>query len=627
MKYEIKNASISLGGNTILNEINFEITNTSHIGIVGPNGSGKTTLLKALIHNELLEEGMEDEPFKITKIGSFTIGFLEQITFPNENITLLEEIRNSFPDILTIERKLDEYVKKMTKDSSPKLIEEYTNLLEQYAYLGGYTYQKEYEIMLKKFGFTEKDKEKTIQNFSGGERTKLAFLKLLLLKPDILFLDEPTNHLDIEAIVWLENYLKNYKGAFVVVSHDRMFLNNITNTIYAISYKKVSKYKGNYEDYERQKKENYERDLKNYERQQKEIARLKSLYEKFRYKPSKASMAISKLHMIERMDILERPRKQNEKTFKMNLNKMEVSGKTVLACKDLKIGYNLVLAHLNLEILRGERVGIIGANGTGKSTLLKTIQGSIKKLGGSITFGYHVKMSYFDQNLKMNDDQHTVLEEFQSVYPKCLDSEAKSALGAFLFSGEEVNKNVNVLSGGEKVRLLLCIILYDKPNFLVLDEPTNHMDLVGKEQLEAILESYKGTILFVSHDRYFVRKMATKLIVFEDDSANYYPWNYDEYLEKRKESEKEDVTQKEATKNVKPKQNFQEEKKTLKKMEKEIEKLEMKKRELTKILEDPEVYQEYEKARRIASDLENIKKELQTLEMEWVTLAEKLEKS
>lgn len=627
MKYQITNASISLGGNTILDEINFEITNTSHIGIVGKNGSGKTTLLKALIHNELFEEGLKDEPFKITRIGTFTIGFLEQITFENENMTLLEEIKKSFQELMNIERKLDEYVKRMEADSSTKLIEEYTTLLDRYSYLGGYTYQKEYEIMLKKFGFSESDKEKKIESFSGGERTKIAFIKLLLSKPDILFLDEPTNHLDIEAIVWLENYLKNYKGAFVVVSHDRMFLNNIVNTIYDISYKKVIKYAGNYENFEQQKRENYERDLKNYEHQQKEIARLKNLYEKFRFKPSKASMAMSKLHIIEKMDILDKPRRINEKTFKMNLNKMEPSGKTVLTCKNLEVGYDKALAHLNFEILQGEKVGVIGANGTGKSTLLKTIQGILKPLSGTITYGYHVKIGYFDQNLKMLDDQHTILKEFQSTYPKCLDSEAKSALGAFLFSGEDVNKKVSVLSGGEKVRLLLCKILYDKPNFLILDEPTNHMDLTGKEQLETILESYKGTILFVSHDRYFVKKIASKLIVFESDTATYYPYTYEEYLEKRKKLETQVEEKQKVKKEIKTisKKNYQEEKRNLKKVEQDIEKLVVKKKDLEKTLEEPNIYQDYEKANEIGRQLESIEKELHELEAKWEVLVSEIE--
>lgn len=622
MKYVIKNAAISLNGNSILDEINIEILEKSHIGIVGKNGAGKTTLLNALIHNEMLEEGIEETPFSIQKIGTFTIGYLEQITFASTEITLLEEIRKSFPEIIAIEKKMEEYLKKMEINSSTEIITEYTSLLDRYEILGGYTYKKEYETMLKKFGFTEEDKTKKLKNFSGGEKTKLAFLKLLLQEPDILLLDEPTNHLDIEAIIWLENYLKNYKKAFVVVSHDRMFLDNIVNTIYDVSYKTTQKYVGNYSAFEHQKKENYERNLKNYERQQKEIKRLRELYEKFRYNPSKASMAMSKLHMIERMEKLEKPRKINEKTFKMNLTKMEPSGNMVLSCKDLEVGYDKTLAKLNLEINKGQKIAIIGANGTGKSTLLKTIEGLLKPLRGSISFGYHVNKAYFDQNLKMLDDNHTILEEFKQTYPNALEQEAKSALGAFLFSGEDTQKQVSVLSGGEKVRLLLCKILYSKPNFLLLDEPTNHMDLVGKERLESILEDYKGTILFVSHDRYFVKKIATDLIIFEQDNASVYHCNYEDYLEKKKNETKEETNTKNNTivkpEKEKEKNKVDKEKQTsLRKIEQQIEKLEKEKKELNEELLKEDIFTDYKKASGIKDNLTALEEKIQELEKAW----------
>lgn len=621
MKYRIKNAAIELSGNTILNEINLEIIDTSHIGIVGRNGAGKTTLLNALINPEMFIEGPEESPIEIEKIGRPTIGYLEQITFKNENNTLLEEIKDSYKEIIALETKMENLLKVMEKNSDTKIIEEYTNTLDKYEYLGGYTYQKEYETMLKKFGFTESEKEKAIRLFSGGERTKIAFLKLLLSKQDILLLDEPTNHLDIKAIEWLENYLKNYKGAFIIVSHDRMFLNNTVNTIYDISYGKTTKYVGNYEMFESQKQENYEKNLKDYERQQKEIARLNALYEKFRKKPSKAKMALSKLHMIERMEKIEQPRKENEKTFKMNLNKMERSGKNVLSLKDLEIGYDRPLAKLNLEILEGQKIGVIGANGTGKSTLLKTIQGLLSPLKGHISFGYHVHIGYFDQNLKMKSDEHTILEEFKAAYPECLETEARSALGAFLFSGLDTKKKINVLSGGEKVRLSLCILLYAKPNFLILDEPTNHLDLIGKEQLEKILSSYKGTILFVSHDRYFTNKLATSLIVFDKEGAEYYPYTYQEYKEKQNKNE-EIVELKTETnkKNLKTKQEEKSEKKELIKIEKEITKLEMKKQELNKELYNEENFTDYKKMSELQIELEQIIAQLAQLEKEWEAL-------
>lgn len=626
MKYQIKNASISLGGNPILNEINIEITENSHIGIVGRNGAGKTTLLNALIHNELLEEGFEEEKFEITKIGSCSIGYLEQITFNDETRTLLEEIKNCYPEIMALEQKIEKLTKVLESDTSEKTISDYTNALDTFKTIGGYSYQKEYEIMLKKFGFTENDKNKPISFFSGGERTKIAFLKLLLGKQEILLLDEPTNHLDITAIEWLENYLKNYKGTFIIVSHDRMFLNNTVNTIYDVENGKTTKYIGNYEHFERQKRENYERQLKDFERQQKEIARLHALYEKFRGKPSKAKMALSKLHIIERMDKIERPRASNIKTFKMNLNKMENSGKNVLSLKDLEIGYDKPIAKLTLEIIQGQKIGIIGANGTGKSTLIKTIKGNLKQLKGNISFGYHVKMGYFDQNLEMRNNENTVLEEFKATFPDCLEQEARSALGAFLFSGLDVDKKINVLSGGEKVRLNLCKILYEKPNLLLLDEPTNHLDLIGKQQLENILESYKGTILFVSHDRYFIKKIADNLIVFDENGAKFYPYDYDIYKEKNKEIESSS-----STKEIVKKQNAKEQKdskiiqKELTKLEKEIAKLENEKKNYNEELYKEKNYTDYQKINGLKQKIEEIENQLKKVEKEWEELAAKIE--
>lgn len=623
MKYLIKNASITLGTKTVLDDINFEINDNNHIGIVGKNGEGKTTLLKALIDNEMFEEGIEDSPFEITKIGNFTIGCLNQMSFENENITLIKEIEKSFARIINLEKKMNHLLKEMEINNSIKIIEEYTKVQDNYINLGGYNYKKEYEIMLKKFGFKDEDKEKLITSFSGGEKTKLAFIKLLLSKPDILLLDEPTNHLDVEAIEWLENYLKNYKKSFVIVSHDRMFLNNTVNIIYDISYGKVIKYSGNYEFYEKKKITDYEKQLDDYERQQKEIARLRTIYEKFRSKPSKAKMALSKLHMIEKMDIIRKPLKVSEKSVKNFLTKIDPSGRIVFTCKNLEIGYDQVLGRINLEILKQQRIGIIGANGSGKSTFLKTINKMIKPIKGSITYGYNVKIGYFDQNLEFANQENSILEEFLEKHPSILEQDARSALGAFLFSGKDVDKKVKVLSGGEKVRLQLCEILYNKPNFLILDEPTNHMDIASKQQLEKILLDYQGTLIFVSHDRYFVKKLATQLLVFQDNTVNYYPYSYSDYLLKNSEvinKEIEDNYQKKKVSKGK-KENLNSLRKELNKIEKDIDNKEVEQKELEKQLFDEKIYNDYLKVKEIEDKIKSLKANLENLNVQWEEIA------
>ena len=626
MNISIKNASVTLSGTTILEYVNFDIKDHDHIAIVGRNGAGKTTLLKAIIDNEMFDEGIGEEKFQITKLGKYNVGYLRQIEFENENTTLLDEVRKSFKDLITIEEKINDYVANIKENSSEKYIAEYTELQERFKLLGGYSYKKEYEVMLNKFGFTEEDKAKPISEFSGGQRTKIAFIKLLLSKPDLLILDEPTNHLDIETIEWLEGYLKKYKGAIIIVSHDRMFIDNIANIIYDIEYGRTTRYVGNYEYYEREKQLNYEKMLYDYEFQQKEIKRLRGIYERFRFKPSKASLAMSRLHQIEKMDIIEKPNKIDMRVFKTNLSEIEPSVKKVLIAEDLVIGYDTPLATINLEIMRGKKIGVIGKNGIGKSTLLKTLNGLIQPLSGNVSYGLKVNPGYFDQSLAMIDSHKTVLEEFRSHLPKLTEQEARSALGSFLFKGEDVFKTINVLSGGEKVRLQLCEILYNKPNFLILDEPTNHMDIVGKEHLENILSEYEGTIIFVSHDRYFVKKIANELLVFDDDGVNYYPYGYEEYMNKTSNEEKKELEEekkKEIKKEVK-KVNTYDARKTLNKIENEIIKLETKIKEYNSELFKSDVYNDFNKSASINSKIEELNKELIIKNEAWEKLIEEL---
>ena len=397
---------------------------------------------------------------------------------------------------------------------------------------GGYYYEKEYEVMIRKFGFSDDERKKPIRDFSGGQQTKIAFIKLLLSKPDILLLDEPTNHLDVTTIEWLEGYLKSYPKAVVVVSHDRMFLDNVVDVVYEIEYGTARRYPGNYTNFIARKKENYDKQMKDHIAQQKEIERLQRMVTRFKGKPTKTAMAQSKQKAIDRMVIIEAPDKYDNKTFHANFQPEKETGNDVLYTSELAIGYDHPLSVVSLDLKRGEKLGILGGNGLGKSTFLKTIVGKIPALSGDYRFGTNVQIGYFDQQMAMYTSNKTVLDDFWDEYPNLTETEARNALGAFLFSGEDVFKNVNMLSGGEKVRLALCKILKTRPNVLVLDEPTNHMDIVGKETLESMLKDYKGTLIFVSHDRYFVKKVATQLLVFEDGTTNLYQFGYEQYQEK-----------------------------------------------------------------------------------------------
>lgn len=435
---------------------------------------------------------------------------------------MLQEILKPYENIIKLENKINNFEKQLQTETNEKLIKEYTESLEIYKLNDGYTYKKEYETAIKKFGFSEEDKNKKISEFSGGQKTKIAFLKLLLSKPDILLLDEPTNHLDITTIEWLEEYLKSYPKAAVIVSHDRMFLDKIVNKVYEIEYAVLTEYSGNYSFYEKQKRINYEKGLKDYEYQQAEIKRLRAIADRFRYKPSKAKMALSKLKKIEQMNIIEEPNRYDLRTFHANFNMLEQSGELVLSAKKLQFGYNNPLGEVSFELYKGQKLGIIGENGIGKSTLLKTLMGYIPKISGEYEYGYHVNKEYFDQQMEFLNLSNTIFDEFSEEFPRLLANEVRNSLGAFLFSGEDVFKEINVLSGGEKVRLQLCKIFKKKPNLLLLDEPTNHMDIIGKESLENILKEYKGTLIFVSHDRYFVNKIADSILAFEENRNSLF---------------------------------------------------------------------------------------------------------
>lgn len=543
MLYQISNGAVAFGDDVILHSIDFEIRNTEKIAIVGRNGCGKTTLLK-LISGEIEMEKLDsDESAFIAKAGNPEIGYLKQIAFDDPDVTLEQEVRKCFVKMDERKAELARAAAELEHDYSDEKVARYTAMEEAFKDDGGYYYEKEYEVMIRKFGFSDDERKKPIRDFSGGQQTKIAFIKLLLSKPDILLLDEPTNHLDVTTIEWLEGYLKSYPKAVVVVSHDRMFLDNVVDVVYEIEYGTARRYPGNYTNFIARKKENYDKQMKDHIAQQKEIERLQRMVTRFKGKPTKTSMAQSKQKAIDRMVIIEAPDKYDNKTFHANFQPEKETGNDVLYTSELAIGYDHPLSVVSLDLKRGEKLGILGGNGLGKSTFLKTIVGKIPALSGEYRFGTNVQIGYFDQQMAMYTSNKTVLDDFWDEYPNLTETEARNALGAFLFSGEDVFKNVNMLSGGEKVRLALCKILKTRPNVLVLDEPTNHMDIVGKETLESMLKDYKGTLIFVSHDRYFVKKVATQLLVFEDGTTNLYQFGYEQYQEKldREASESKNV--------------------------------------------------------------------------------------
>ena len=519
MRYQIKHALVQYAADTILEDVNFEIHDKEKIAVVGRNGCGKTTLLKLIAGDIKMSNPDSDEECGIVMAGKQEIGYLRQVSFTDGEITVEEEIRKTFAPVFACEERMAEIEQALHRgEEAPELLYEYDNLQKRMEAQRGYTWRRDMEIMFQQFGFPLEDLKRPIGSFSGGQQTKVAFIKLLLGRPDIMLLDEPTNHLDLPTIEWLEEYLKNYDKAVVVVSHDRMFLDRVIDVTYEIEYHQLKRYPGNYTAFLKQKEENLTKQTKDYEEQQKEIKRLNDWIEKWKNTPTKVAATRSKRMAIEHMVKIEKPRRFDTKTFHAMFTPRIESYTDVLSVRNLKIGYDKELSQISFELKKGDRLAIVGENGKGKSTLLKTLIGMIKPLGGSFTFGPNVEWGYFDQQKAVVNDadpEQTVLDNFWEEYPKLLREEIRSALGSFLFSQEEVMKKMGQLSGGEKVRLALCKMFQTRPNLLILDEPTNHMDLPGKEALEQMLLGFPGTVLFVSHDRYFVKQVATGILEFD----------------------------------------------------------------------------------------------------------------
>ena len=634
MQYKIQNGAVAFGADVILKNVNFDIKNTEKIAIVGRNGCGKTTLLKLIAGEVDLYKRDSDEDIFIVKSGNPEIGYLKQMAFEDNTVTMEEEVRKAFSKLLSMKENLEEKRHLMENDPSEQNIKMYTALHDQFVYLGGYYFEKEYEIVLKEFGFKEEDKKKRLEEFSGGQQTKIAFVKMLLSKPDILLLDEPTNHLDMRTIEWLEQYLKDYKRAVVIVSHDRMFLDRIVDVVYEVEYKVPKRYVGNYSSFMEQKKLNYEKQLKDYKEQQAEIARLNELVERFKNKPSKVAMTRSKLKQIEHMDKIEMPDNFDTKSFRANLTPQIITGNDVLSVRNLCVGYDKPLATISMEVKKGKKYGIIGGNGIGKSTFLKTLTGKVNPLGGEFSFGPKVEIGYFDQQMAQYTSDKQVIDDYWDEFPSLTQTEVRNELAAFLFTGDDVFKRVDMLSGGEKVRLALCKIFKRRPNVLIFDEPTNHMDIVGKETLEQMLLDYEGTVLFVSHDRYFVKRIADEILALEDGHVEYYSFGYEEYEEKNalrnekfleqmaftKENSVKEVKV-EKSKNYNPGKEESKRRRKLEKLEKDIAIVEEKLEQLQKELSAPENASNYAKLQEVQEQIEVEEEKLLSLMEEWENYA------
>lgn len=541
MRIRISHANVQFGGDVILQDINFEVRDNEKIAIVGRNGCGKTTLLKLIAHDIGMSNIDSDEECGYETAGKQEIGFLRQINFTDTGITVEDEIKKVFEPIFECERRMRELEENMKSSDDASILREYAAIQSKMESLHGYTWKQDMETIFQRFGFKLSDLKRPIGSFSGGQQTKVAFIKLLLTRPDIMLLDEPTNHLDMPTIEWLEGYLKTYDRAVVIVSHDRMFLDKVADVIYEIEYHHIKRYAGNYTAFMKRKEEDLIKQEKDYEEQQKEIKRLTEWIEKWKNTPTKVAATHSKRMAIEHMVKIEKPRRFDTKAFHARYIPRIESYTNVINAKNLEIGYDKVLSTVTFLLQKKERLAVIGENGKGKSTLLKTLVGEIPALGGEFKFGQNVEWGYFDQHkavMERFDPEQTVLDNFWEAYPDYLREEVRSALGGFLFSGDEVEKKMGQLSGGEKVRLALCKMLQTRPNLLILDEPTNHMDIVGKDALEKMLNEYEGTVLFVSHDRYFISRVATGILEFSSEESikgnvKQYKMSYELYLEEK----------------------------------------------------------------------------------------------
>jgi len=542
---KINNLKKTFGGNVLFDNVSLEINSHEKIALIGRNGVGKTTLIKMIL-KEITPDSGEIFIFKQAKIG-----YLSQDIITSVENTMYEECLMVFNDLLKIKDQLDVIIHKMKTDHSQKIMNRYSSLENQYQILGGYEYETIIDMLLTKFGFKKEEYSRKISTFSGGERTRIAFAKLLMIKPDLLILDEPTNHMDIQIIEWLEDYLKQYSGAVLVITHDKYFINKVVNKIYEIDQHTIQRYDGNFDYYEAEKVKRYELLMKQFLKQKKEIAHLQSFVDRFRYNSKRASIAQDRIKKINRIKKIEKPT-DTTSYIKIQFNTKRPTNIYILELFKLEIGYEEPLTEPITFKMRGfEKVGIIGPNGAGKTTLIKTLMNLVKPLKGSFKFYKEMKIGYFDQNQSQFDENLTIMQVIQNIYPYKTIKEVRTDLARVLFKGEDAYKLVSVLSGGEKVRLSILLLMLESPDLLILDEPTNHLDLDTKNIVEDVFEVYEGPIIFISHDRYFINKVASKIISI-DQKILVFDGNYTDYISyiKKIESEKKEPQKTKRTKTV-----------------------------------------------------------------------------
>lgn len=626
----------------ILSGVKLEVQHRDRVALVGRNGAGKSTLLKIIAGQMSYDSG------DIIIPKGIQIGYLEQHAGLNSTLTIWNEMMTIFESLLAQEqllRSLEQQMADPTVYENPtmyaKVMSEYDQLQHTFKDAGGYQYESDIRSVLHGMQFYSEDYDKPISSLSGGQRTRLALAKLLLSKPDLLILDEPTNHLDIETLSWLESYLKGYEGAILIVSHDRYFLDQVVSIVYEVSRHRVTKYPGNYSAYLDEKAKNYERDVKLYERQQDEKAKLEDFIQKNIARASTTKMAQSRRKMLERTEWMESP-DGDEKSASFGFSIERQSGNDVLSVDELTIGYNdrTISSGINLRTFREDRIALVGPNGVGKSTLLKTIVKDLAPLAGSIRYGTNVQIGYYDQEQAKLSSNKSVLKELWDEWPLMNEKDIRTVLGRFLFSGEDVDKAVSSLSGGEKARLALAKLMMQKANFLILDEPTNHLDLDSKEVLENALIDYPGTLLFVSHDRYFINRIATKVVELSGTGSFEYLGDYDYYIEKKQEllelAQMNAASQPQVLQDLPDKTSTSKIDKEAKKRERQIrrtiEDLESKMQETSAIVAsleealcDSAIFTDHEKISMLQDELATAKEQHELLELEWLELNEELE--